>query len=345
MSKKIKIYIDADRMTDVADNAFLSIDDLIKNNYNIIFNKESTEEYSIEIELDTPSSQAFMIFGGLYDPKTGLVYATTLRNRQAVIACDAVKIFSVYFNKKINKSDLTNAFINFKLSGKSSLIERDLTGETTSIIYKNLMNSGLIGREKPFNFYLNFLLSITSITNIVETAISYNYSSKNNSLDKELKSIENSMMTSNARLFTNYSLNNSNLSDITLLKSSTYTYIKNDNIGSGALKDEKDTLAGVLKINIDELLDTKETLVYSTDIVSTLRRNGFAQNVNKNTLPELKKLKDFREDFYDNLEYSIVIGQVNNLEMYSDRYKSAIYIGENISQLIYLNKTFRKLSK
>lgn len=315
---------------------------MLEEDHCLIHYEDSSKGFYLEVYTDTPSNQSFVIFGGLYDPKSGYIYATLNKNCKAVIAFDCVEVLSEIYGKSITAKEITDAFISYKLSG--DLYELD-----------NRFKSRVVGSREPSTIYSHLTATRIEVSDkndviiLFKTTFLYNIASVN-TLVSHASGYETIELNSSFVDYPKSKLEKQNISymdDISLYYSSSAYSMKtvsSDIIPIGNTSETKryEISEILLKENIEELYDTKETLVYAKDNVSTLRRNGFAGYVNKSNI---KKLQDA-----DTIETKYTFKNIVTKNDIKEKIRSQWYakgsrITQIIPELIYINKTFRKLSK
>lgn len=309
------------------------IEDLEKKGYFIHHSKIKGSDY-LEFYMDTPSNQSFFIFGGMYDPKTGYLYASINKNKKSIISCDLVILFSNYSNKKIELKYLNDLFIQYKLSGNSSILEKNISSTDVSLIYKHFNKNTIIPDSmSPFKYLVSIPCSVVSIATYIWYVTQDDVDNTINSNNKNYKAILSNVNSYPVDIIDSKSTD-FNLNGIVLYKLSSKKCIDRNDI---FYYHNEDT-SYVLTENIEDLYDTKETLVYSTDIIATLRRNGFAKYVTKENIPDLKKC-DLKNVGYTYTEYSY------REKNFDDGNLPYNLISDLVSEIIYMNKTFRKINK
>lgn len=315
---------------------YAAIGFLISLKFKITLDYDNNNDYGfIEFYMDTPSNKSFLILGGMYDPTTGYVYASLNKNRKSVIAYDAVEVFNYFNHGDIDLNTLTDLFIQYKLSGDLNILDKTLTAKNKkSVIYRHL-NKITENEVEPFDAYIEILSCMSSLV--------YHLNYCNNSFNFNSGNFEAiSWSLYDYPKITMSDIND--YKDISIAKSCSRIFMKNNDLVNRSyyndlinksiyLDGEDAVINAVVKENLEELYDTKETLVYSKDTVSTLRRNGFTKYVTKKSIPLLKKCDNV------NLEYHHVENDrlYNKYNDYSFSYTLS-FLEDSMKDLIYIYK-------
>lgn len=147
------------------------------------FIKCDIKRYNIDFCVDTPSSKSFFIFGGLYDPTTGIIYALGTKDRLNIPLCDLVDLFSNLAGSNMSLEHLNSILEKFKLSLNiedfCESITKYVPNDTYSIIkrclvFKNDVKEPMYKYDNNLgiqSFFTSFIRNITEYVNTFNTLL------------------------------------------------------------------------------------------------------------------------------------------------------------------------------
>lgn len=307
------ITLSSDMYYDITDREYVSDLELPSKSHFKIYLSSDDKGYSINFETGIPSNESFFMFGGIYDPTDGLLYASVDRYKESIVVCDIIE----YIDRKIrenagfrnitfnleNLDTVTKLFKRFKVTGDEEALKSILTRKDNinSIIFKHIMGYTADKDLDPFSFDVIGLLKgdlvfyIYSVEKIFSKLMSRRLSKSN--LSKEEKDV----LKRSYAVFDDidYTIGGSVIKDNGIVKNDNQN-IKYDlrrmctadyYLSGNVEKDGNNYDDDITAKNIVELVEYQsDEPVYSSDLDKLLKDNHFLPFLSDNDINYIKIL-------------------------------------------------------
>lgn len=332
--------------------------------FKIYLHRDYDENYNGNFETGIPSNESFFMFGGIYYPTDGLLYASVDRYKEAVVVCNISDYLSRVIRQNLghghvkgvleNLDTITKLFKRFKVTGDDKSLESILTSrDNHSTVFRHMMGYTADIDSDTYTFDVVSLLKGDLVFYIYSVEKFFSILMKRSLSKSNLSKEEKDTLKRSYSIFDDidYGIDqtfalNGLIDDVSangslgLRKICTRDYYLSGDIINKSRYINND----VSVKNIVELIECQsEEPIYSSDIKKLLKKNHFLSYLSDMNVGNIK-YSGIGSNVYS--ELSIVDRfKPENFRIDSDKTKqyNANIVSSLITDIVYINKTFRKL--